>query len=102
MLELEYGRFGIPVADAHIFLDVDIQDAGRNVDLKGYRDYVGNDRDVYESQDGIQQRARAKYLQYAEQMDNIFVIPCMEEGRLLPEPDIAMRVEDTLLHAGLL
>ncbi len=102
VMDLEYGHFGIPVADAHIYLDVDVADAGRNVVRKGYRDYVGNDRDVYEAQVSLQLRARAKYLEYATLLDNVFVVPCMEDNRLRSEAEIAMLVEDALLHSGIL
>lgn len=102
VLELEHGRFGLPVPDAYIYLDVDPMNAGNNVARKGYRDYVGNSRDVYEAQSGIQQRARAKYLEYAGLLDNVFVVPCMKEGALRGEQEIAMQVEDLLLREGIL
>lgn len=102
VLDMEYGHFGIPVADAYVYLNVDVVDATTNVLRKGYREYVGNDKDVYESQAAMQQRARAKYLEYATLLDNVYVIPCMEDGALKSERDIAIEVENTLLHAGIL
>lgn len=102
VLELEYGQFGIPKADAHIYLDVNIEEASANVLRKGYREYAGNVKDVYEAQSGIQRRARAKYLEYAMLMNNIYVIPCMECGHMKSEKEIAMLVEEALLSAGIL
>lgn len=97
--ELEHGHFGIPVPNVYVYLDVYTEDAEKNVLQKGYRDYAaGMARDVYEAQTGIQQRARQKYLQYAEQLDNVLVIPCMEEGLQKKEKDIAMLVEDALMR----
>lgn len=102
VLELEYNHFGIPVADAHIYLDVDVEDAGANVFRKGYREYVGNAKDVYEQQSGMQRRARAKYLEYAKLLDNVHVIPCMQDGKMKSEQDIAMLVEEDLFRTGIL
>ena len=100
--ELEYGRLGLPEPDLYLVLDVEADDAGRNVDKKGFRDYVGDARDVYESTEGIQQRARRKYLEYADRCDNIAVISCMREGKLLPEEEIAQLVQDELFRRGIL
>ncbi len=93
VMTLEYDRFGIPIADAHIYLDVGTDEAGENVLRKGYREYAGNARDVYESQVGIQTRARAKYLEYAALLNNLYVVPCMEGGKMKSEKDIAILVE---------
>ena len=96
-LELEHKHFGIPVPDLHLVLDMDTEDAANNVDKKGFREYVGNARDVYESIDSIQARARKKYVEYAARMENVQLIPCMENGRLLPIDVIAERVLDAVL-----
>lgn len=102
VLELEYGQFGIPEADAYIYLDVNIEEASANVLRKGYREYAGNAKDVYEAQSGIQRRARTKYLEYAALLDTIHVIPCMEQGSLKSEKEIAMLIEETLFNTGIL
>ena len=91
-LELEHKHFGIPVPDLHLVLDMDIEDAANNVDKKGFRDYIGNARDVYESIDSIQARARKKYAEYAQRIPNVRLINCMEHGALLPIDVIAGRV----------
>jgi len=82
VLELEYGHFGIPRADAHIVLDMNPERACINVGKKGYREYVGDKPDVYEALPGIQERARMKYIEYAERMDGIYIVPCMEQNQL--------------------
>ncbi|MBQ3109224.1 MAG: dTMP kinase [Clostridia bacterium] len=103
VFDLEFGRFGLPVPDVHVVLDVGTEIAGGNVDKKGYRDYVGgNARDVYESIPGIQQRARLKYLEYAERRSDILVIPCMENGKLMSELEIADLIEEALLKRGII
>ena len=78
VFDLEYNHFGLPKADLFLFYDVALAQAGENVIKKGFRDYVGGEKkDVYESSGGIQQRARAKYLETAERRDDIAVIQCM-------------------------
>lgn len=91
-LTLEHEHFGIPRPDLNLVLDMDIEQAADNVDKKGFRDYVGNARDVYESIDSIQMRARQKYRAYAERLDSIVFIPCMKDGRLESIDTIAARV----------
>ena len=53
---------------------------------------MGDEKDEYEKQDAIQLRARAKYLAFGERLDGVQVIPCMEDGALLPIETIAQRV----------
>lgn len=91
-LTLEHEHFGIPRADLHLVLDMDLEEAAGNVDKKGFRDYVGNARDVYESIDAIQLRARKKYREYAERMDSIAFVPCMKDGALESIDTIAARI----------
>lgn len=89
VLSLEHDHFRIPRPDLHLVLDMDTEDAAHNVDKKGYREYVGNARDVYESIGSIQTRARRKYAAYAARMDNVRLIPCMQDGKLMPIDTIA-------------
>ena len=91
-LTLEHEHFGIPRPDLTLVLDMDVEQAANNVDKKGFRDYVGNARDVYESIDSIQARARQKYLAYAERLDSVVFIPCMKDGRLESIDTIAARI----------
>lgn len=96
VFELEYGHFGLPRPDLNVFFDVNTLRAGRNVDSKGFRGYVGSGRDVYEKSEGIQERARNMYLSAAERYGDIAVIDCMSgEGMRSPE-DIAKSVMDEL------
>ena len=96
-LELEHRHFGIPVPDLHLVLDMDTESAAGNVDKKGFREYIGNARDVYESIDSIQLRARAKYAEYAKRMPNVTLVLCTENGVLLPIDEIAKRIEAVVL-----
>ena len=94
VVELEYGHFGIPKADLHIVLDMNPEIASENVGKKGFRDYVGNQADIYEALPDIQKRARAKYIEYADRMPGISVIPCMEANRLKSIEVIGALVDD--------
>ncbi len=82
VLALEHAHFHLPRPDAYLVLDVLPDSAAQNVDRKGFREYVGNARDVYESIPSLQARARAKYLAYADRLDNVYVIPCMQGNTL--------------------
>ena len=82
VIELEHKHFRIPRADAHIVLDMNPEYAYENVGKKGYRDYVGDQPDIYEALPDIQKRARQKYNEYAKRMPGIHIIPCMEQNKL--------------------
>ena len=90
VFELEYGHFCLPKADIYLFYDVAPAQAGENVMKKGFRDYVGGEKkDVYEESCGIQQRARAKYLETAQRRNDIAVIQCMGDEGMRSIEDIA-------------
>ncbi|HML66885.1 MAG TPA: hypothetical protein PKA81_00690 [Clostridia bacterium] len=82
VIELEHEHFRIPLADAHIVLDMNPEKAYENVGKKGFRDYVGDQPDIYEALPDIQKRARQKYIEYAQRMPGIHIIPCMEQNKL--------------------
>ncbi|MCL2670947.1 MAG: hypothetical protein FWF10_02800 [Clostridiales bacterium] len=89
VFDLEYGHFGIPTPDLQLVLDVEPNDAARNVDKKGYRDYVGDAKDLYEAMDSIQTRARRRYRELADKIPGAVWIACMRDGKLLPIGEIA-------------
>ena len=92
VLTLEHEQLRLPRPDLYLILDMDLSAAQSNVSKKGYRDYVGDEKDEYEKQDSIQIRARERYLSFGERLPGARVIPCMEDGRLLPIETIADRV----------
>jgi len=96
VIELEYNHFRIPRADAHIVLDMNPENAYENVGKKGYREYVGDQPDIYEALPDIQKRARQKYIEYAKRMPEIHIIPCMEQNRLKSIGDIGKLVDQEL------
>ena len=96
ILELEYGHFQIPQAHAHIVLDMNPENAYENVGKKGFREYVGDQPDIYEALPDIQKRARLKYIEYATRMPNIHIIPCMEQNQLKSIADIGVLIDAEL------
>ncbi len=102
VFELEYGHFALPQADLFLFYDVEPCQAEQNVKQKGFRAYVGDGADVYEKSDGIQRRAREKYLQIAERRSDVAVVSCMENGVFLSVEEIARRTLAVLEERDLL
>ena len=96
VVELEYRHFRIPEANAHIVLDMNPETAYENVGKKGYREYVGDQPDIYEALPDIQKRARQKYIEYAARMPGIHIIPCMEQNRLKSIADIGKLVDSVV------
>ena len=96
VLELEHGHLRLPQPDVYVVLDMNPELAAENVGKKGFRPYVGSCRDVYESLPDIQRRAREKYVEYAARLDNVRLVPCMEQGRLKSIESIAEAVERVL------
>lgn len=101
VFELEYEHLGLPRPDINIFFDVAAENAGKNVDKKGFRQYVGSGRDVYERSMSMQERARSMYLTAAERYDDVCVINCMRGGELLPPYEIAEEVMELLRGRGI-
>lgn len=102
VMDLEYGHFGLPKPDLNIVFSILPKAAEENVTKKGYRGYVGEGKDVYEADHGIQQRAMEKYIEIATDMEDADIIYCMEEGRLKSIDDIAKMVMDAIKRRGLI
>lgn len=102
VFELEYEHFGLPRPALNLFFDVATERAGRNVDSKGFRDYVGEGRDVYERSLGIQERARNMYIRTAERYGDVEIIPCMDGSSMRTPADIADDVIAAMRRRGLL
>lgn len=103
VVELEYKHFRIPQPDLTLLFDMDLSAANQNVGKKGFREYIGgNGSDIYESIPDIQKRARQKYLEFAGKLENVRIIPCMEDGRLKPIDAIFSLVRDVFKAESLL
>ncbi|HWQ58546.1 MAG TPA: hypothetical protein VN540_05955 [Clostridia bacterium] len=102
VLELEYSHFGLPRPDVNLVLSVMPEAAEENVLKKGFREYVGARRDVYEASHTIQSRAMEKYVEIAARSPDVELVPCMEGGALLPVETIAARMLDALKKRNLI
>lgn len=102
VFELEYERFALPRPTVDLFFDVSCDTAGKNVDKKGFRDYVGDGRDVYEKSLGIQERARNMYIRASQRYDNVRIINCMDGERLRTPDEIASDVLSELRARGII
>ena len=102
VLELEYGVLGLPRPDLNFFFDVETECAKANVEKKGFRDYIGSGKDVYEADRSIQQRASEKYSELAGRFDDTVIIKCTENGKMLAIETISDRVMAVLKERGLI
>ena len=102
VFDLEYNHFGLPRPDLNIIFSILPKAAEENVTKKGYREYVGEGKDIYESDHGIQQRAMAKYLEIAGRTEETEIIYCMEDGKLKSIEAISALVMDAVKRRGLL
>ena len=99
VLELEHGQLKLPRPDGYIVLDMNLEAASENVVKKGFRDYVGaSQKDVYESTDGIQERARKKYQEYAKRLDTITILNCMGVSGLKSIDEIGSLIDAVVDH----
>ncbi len=101
VFEVEYEHFDLPRPALNLFFDVNPERAGQNVDRKGFRDYVGDGRDVYERSMGIQERARNMYVRAAERYDDVCIINCMDNGAMRTPDEIAGDVMELMRSRGL-
>lgn len=98
---LEHEQLGLPEPDLYLLLDVDPSTSQKNVDKKAKREYIDEGkRDVYEAQQGLLERARARYLSIAARESNFALIECMDDGALLPPEVIAARIWAALAERG--
>lgn len=103
VLELEYEHFRLPHPDVTVVLSVTTSSASENVDKKGFRDYVGGTaKDVYESSGNIQQRAMDMYARCAQRYDDIALINCMAEDRMLSIDTISDKIMAQLSERGVI
>ena len=102
VFDLEYNKLGLPRPDLNLFFDVETERAGKNVDSKGFRSYIGGGRDVYEASKSIQERARDKYREIADRFDDVEIISCTKDGAMLPPETIAGKVIEILIARGLI
>ncbi|WP_053228467.1 dTMP kinase [Spirochaeta cellobiosiphila] len=62
IIELEHGKLSLPIPDTYFIIDISTDLSSLNIDKKGHRDYVGEEKDVYEKTTNLLEEARKKYL----------------------------------------
>ena len=102
VFELEYEHLGLPRPALNLFFDVNTERAGKNVDMKGFREYVGTGRDVYEQNKGIQERARDMYIAASERYDDVEIIRCMDGAKMKAPERIGEEVLGVMRSRGLI
>ena len=100
ILDLEFGRFGIPRPTLNLFLDVPIEfvDAKLKQSRKGGdRSYLDGKSDIHEADIRFQEKVRTLYLEQCALDDSFIRIECGDEqGRMLPAADIFRRIRDKI------
>lgn len=102
VFDLEYNHLDLPRPCLNLFFDVELTCADTNVQKKGFRSYVGTNKDVYEADLSIQERARLKYAEIAERFDDTVLISCTSDGKMLPPESICDMVIRELASRGLI
>lgn len=101
ILEVEFGKYAIPVPDINLFLDVPISfvdsrlKAGRESDND--RDYLNGKADIHEADIELQKKVRSQYLRQCELDENFIRIDCSDpDGQMLPPGEIFARIKSQL------
>ena len=77
---LEFERLGVWEPDLYFIFDVTEEQSKKNVEKKEQRVYLKDTFDVYERSQRIMNQARSVYLRLAQEHDNMYIIPCMDEN----------------------
>lgn len=80
LFELEFERLGVWEPDLYFIFDVTEEQSKKNVEKKEQRTYLKDTFDVYERSQRIMNQARSVYLRLAQEHDNMYIIPCMDEN----------------------
>jgi dTMP kinase len=80
---LENQVLGLPKPNVYLLLDVDPIIAQKNIELKGDREYLKDEKDVYEKNLRLQKRARKYYLKLADDRSEVVVISCCTKTEML-------------------
>ena len=80
LFELEFERLGVWEPDLYFIFDVTEEQSKKNVEKKEQRAYLKDTFDEYERSQRIMNQARSVYLRLAQEYDNMYIIPCMDEN----------------------
>ncbi len=80
LFELEFERLGVWEPDLYFIFDVTEEQSKKKKKKKEQRAYLKDTFDVYERSQRIMNQARSVYLRLAQEHDNMYIIPCMDEN----------------------
>lgn len=100
IFDTEYGRFGLPVPDLNIFLDVPISfvESKLNSQRGGNdRDYLEGAQDIHEADIRFQTKVRDIYRRQCETDPKFIRIDCSDEhGMMLPPGSIFAKIKEVV------
>ena len=100
ILDLEFGRYGIPRPTLNLFLDVPVEfvDAKLKQSRKGGdRRYLEGKSDIHEADIAFQIRVRDLYRAQCDLDETFLRIDCADpEGHMLPAADIFLRIRQQI------
>lgn len=105
ILELEYGRFGLPVPDLNVFMDVpvDFVEEKLSASRQGEdRDYLcGGPTDIHEADIDFQRKVKAVYVRQAALDPRFIRVDCADAGgrRMAGEEIVSERIRKVVLAA---
>jgi dTMP kinase len=93
--ELEFGYFGLEKPSLSLYLHVPFEFIAEQLQRKrvGHdRHYLQGKEDIHESSLFLQTRVEDEYLSLCKDRDDLVLVPCAEEGRILPPSEIHQRI----------
>lgn len=90
IFNLEFNVLKIPQPELFFIFDIPVATSRRNVALKGHRDYVGDDADVYERDLAFLESVRRGYIACSEIFPGACLLECAEaDGTMKPIDEIS-------------
>jgi len=93
--EMEFEVFKIPKPDMIVYLNVSCKISEKlldNTDSKNRKKYLGNKKDIHESDSDHLENARKSALKLVKEQNNWINIECVENNKLLPIKDITDKI----------
>ncbi len=96
--DLEFKELGIPEPDLYFIFDVPVSLSRSNVSKKGFREYVGDDADVYEKDAAFLDSVRNGYIICSEVFPGSVVLNCANESgtSMRPAEEISEEISDII------
>jgi len=97
--EMEFGIFEIPKPNLVIYLNMPCDFSEKlltNIDAKNRKKYLGDKKDIYESDPKHLQNARKSALELVKEQNNWINIECVKNNKLLPIKDITDKIWENI------